>query len=150
MRSGTRTEDLCRRGLAQKRSTEQAGEPRPAEDLAHPPEEVPPGSKHLPFFAQRKRQRKIIDRLTFAAVVRAQARRPWCVIVPAHAGFHLFKTSSRFMAALATSIQLASSPGGKSVSRLLSPTDKSFSAEAVSCAYTFSNFANAFSRAAFS
>ena len=77
----------------------------------------------LPFFSQGKRDRQVVNRRPFAAVVTAFVVIRWIV------GFHLFSTASRFMAALATIIHDASSSSCKSRSRLLSPTAISVSAE---------------------
>src|SRR5258705_7880707 len=111
---------------------------------------MPARPECFPLFAQRERHGQVIDGRAFSAMVAAWALREWRFVRHARVTFHLFKTSSRFIAALATSIHEASSLAGKFVSRLLSPMDKSFSAEDVSCVYAVSNFVNAFSKIAFS
>ena len=102
--------------------TEQSNQTRPAKGFAHFSKKVPARCEAPPLFAQLNRDGKIVNRWPVAAVVTAFFDRTILM------WFHLFNTESRFMAALATSIQEASSPGWMFASRVLSPTFRSSSA----------------------
>ena len=61
---------------------------------------MPARCERLPFFTHGQRQRQVVDGRTFAAMVAT------CALLKLDSSrFHLFKTASRFIAALATSIQ---------------------------------------------
>src|SRR4029434_5740442 len=101
--------------------------------------------ERLPFLTKRKRQRQIVDRGAFSAVVGAFAAIKQSFLSHWFISSHLFKTASKFIAALATSIHDANSSARNSMSGRLSPTETRFTAEASSCAYAAWNFTRAFS-----
>lgn len=134
MRAGSRSKQFRSSRSRSHGVADQRCEAGPPERFARSAQEMSARRELFPLLTKSQRNGEIVNRGSFTAMIAAVSTGYALVKIARFFVRHLFSTESKFIAALDTSIQEANSAGGTVSSRLLSPTDSSFSANPRSCA----------------
>src|SRR5690242_18816320 len=100
MRASAGGDGFGSRGTPKKGVAQQSRQPGPTECFAHAAKKMSASCEGLPVVAEPDGHRQVVDSRALSAVVGAFALRDLIVVFHEIPMCHLFKTSSRFMAAL--------------------------------------------------